>query len=160
MDQPYTQHMSHPRIKLFDHVGLGLIISWPTGVIYTNQTGGTANLASEMEGAFVPLRNDCTLPDHVLISPANDLWDYFTSPRRSGTGAIDSLEPEDADFIDDLLRQASLFPVLRVDRTRLTDSHEAWVHVVISGDEPNPVPLFEGFTPYPRSGVLTWQNSD
>jgi hypothetical protein len=152
--------MSQPHIKLWDHVGLGIILSWPTGIIYSNQTGGTSCLAPEMEGAFIPLQNDCTLPDNVLLSPAKDLWDYFTGPRWNGTGATNGLEEADGNFIDDLLRKASLFPALRVDRTRLADSHEAWVHVIISSDESDDLPIFAGFTPYPRAGVLTWQNSD
>jgi len=95
-----------------------------------------------------------------LVSPENDLWDYFTGPHWKGTGATNGLQAEDADFIDGLLQKVSLFPTIQVDRSRLRDCHEAWVHVTISGDEPCDPPLFGGFAPYPRPGILTWQNSD
>jgi hypothetical protein len=42
------------KLSLYD-AGLGLIIEHPTGVIYSNQTGGNFCLQPELEGAFVPL---------------------------------------------------------------------------------------------------------
>ena len=156
MDKKHTA----PHIKLWEHVGLGLIISWPSGIIYTNQTGGTTCLQPELEGVFVPLRNECTEPELALISPENDLWDYFTNGKWAGTGATSGLDTEDADFIDELLTRVQLFPAIRIDRQRLKESHEAWVFVSITGDESGRSPIFSGFEPYPRTGVLTWQNSD
>ncbi|MEM8530813.1 MAG: DUF6210 family protein [Chloroflexota bacterium] len=154
------QKQTTPYIKLWDQVGLGLIISWPSGIIYTNQTGGTACLQPELEGIFVPLRNECTAKERTLISPEHDLWDYFTNGKWAGTGATSGLGTEDAAFIDALLNRVWLFPAIRVDRQRLKESHEAWVFVSITGDELGSSPLFSGFAPYPRTGVLTWQNSD
>lgn len=148
------------RIELWEHVGLGLILEWPTGVVIANQTGGTSCLAPEFEGVFVPLRNDCTVKERILISPENELHDYFTGPRWRGTGATNGLDSDHADFIDSTLSKASLFPAIRVNRDKLHESHEAWIHVVVNGDEPCDPPLFSGFAPYPRPGVLTWQNSD
>jgi hypothetical protein len=152
--------MPAPCIQLWEHVGLGLIISWPSGILFTNQTGGTSCLRPEFEGVFVPLCNDCTLPELVLLSPANELWDYFTGPRWQGTGATNGLQAEDADFIDAVLLKARLFPAIRVDRSRLRESHEAWVYVTISGEGSSAHPVFSGFAPYPRAGILTWSNSD
>lgn len=152
--------MSTPHIKLWEHVGLGLIISWPSGIMYTNQTGGTTCLQPELQGIFVPLRNECTEKELALISPENDLWDYFTNGKWAGTGATSGLHMEDADFIDALLTRVRLFPSICVDRGRLTESHEAWVFVSITDNELGDLPIFSGFAPYPRTGVLTWQNSD
>jgi hypothetical protein len=75
-------------------------------------------------------------------------------------GSHPGLKEEDADFIDNLLQRVRLFPAIRVDRSRLAESHEAWVHVTIAGEEPGPHPVFEGFGPYPRPEILTWPNSD
>ena len=61
--------MPGQRIELWEHVGLGLILEWPSGVMITNQTGGTSCLAPEIEGVFIPLRNDCTEKERVLVSP-------------------------------------------------------------------------------------------
>ena len=117
-------------------------------------------MAPELEGVFVPLRNQSSYNTQVLVSPEKELWNYFTGPKWGGNGATEGLEDGDADFIDAILKNFNLFPTIRIERRRLTDSHEAWVHVIISGDEPCSVPIFSGFSPYPRQGVLTWQNSD
>src|SRR5579864_2656265 len=111
--------MSAPRIKLWGHVGLGLIVSWPTGIVFTNQTCGTSCLQLEFEGVFVPLKNEFTLPGRLLISPEKELWDHFTGPRWEGTGAPLGLEDVDADFIDSLLKKNNLFPTISVDWSRL-----------------------------------------
>jgi hypothetical protein len=139
---------------------LGLIISWPSGIVFSNQTGGTSCLAPEYEGVFVSIRNDCTEKERVLISPENELFTYFTGPKWRGTGATRGIKEDDADFVDNVLQRATLFPTVQVDRERLAQSHEAWVHVIVAGNEPGDPPLFVGFDPYPRLGVLTWQNSD
>ncbi len=47
--------MSKAIINLYQFSGIGLIVSHPTGIVYTNQTGGYACLSPEFEGAFVPL---------------------------------------------------------------------------------------------------------
>jgi len=152
--------MADQRIELWDHVGLGLILEWPSGIAITNQTGGTSCLAPELEGIFIPLRNDVTEPERILISPENELFDYFTGAKWRGTGATSGIDADDASFIESVIDKARLFPTIRVDLNRLKDSHEAWIYVIVSGDEPCDPPLFTGFNPYPRKGVLTWQNSD
>lgn len=153
-----------PRIELWDTVGLGLIISWPSGVTYSNQTGGTSCLAPEFEGVFVPLCNECSIENHELMSPANELEKYFMGPKWRGMGATKGLDEQDADYIDSILSRVTgqwgSLPSIRVNRERSRESHEAWVYVIVHGDEASVLPVFAGFDPYPRSGVLTWQNSD
>ncbi|WP_346189422.1 DUF6210 family protein [Rubritalea halochordaticola] len=129
-------------------------------MIITNQTGGTSCLAPEIEGVFIPLRNDCTAKERILVSSENELYDYFTGRKWRGTGATNGIDSEDADFIDSTIGKTKLFPTIRVNREKLSESHEAWIHVVVTGDEPCDPPLFRGFEPYPRAGILTWQNSD
>lgn len=150
--------MAGMRIDLLEHVGLGLILAWPSGVVITNQTGGTSNLSPELEGVFVPLRNYRTHKGSVLISPENELFAYFARDKWGGSGATEGIDLDDAEFIETTID--NLFPTIRVDRDRLAESHEAWIHVKVFGDEPCDSPLFSGFAPYPRAGVLTWQNSD
>lgn len=150
--------MAGQRVELWEHVGLGLILEWPSGVVISNQTGGTSCLSPELEGVFIPLRNDCTEKDRVMISPENELYAYFARGKWGGSGATGGIEADDAEFIETTI--GSLFPAIRVDRDRLAESHEAWIHVKVFGDEPCDPPLFSGFAPYPRAGVLTWQNSD
>lgn len=152
--------MPKQRIELWEHVGLGLIIDWPSGVSISNQTGGTSCLAPEAEGVFVPLRNDCTEKERKLVSPENELYKYFVGHKYSGTGATNGIDEEDAKEIESILSKTKIFPNIKVDRKMLSQSHEAWIYVLIGDDEPCDPPLFFGFGPYPRSGVLTWQNSD
>lgn len=151
-----------PVIQLWDSVGLGVIIRCESGVVITNQTGGTHCLHPGAEGVFVPLRNDCLLKDHIFISPEHDLTAWFVGPKHRGAGATSGLDAEDADFIDGLLQRNRLHPAIQVDRSHLEESHEAWVHVLITEDEHGDADLaiFANFGPYPRQGILTWCNSD
>ncbi|MGK3996973.1 DUF6210 family protein [Sorangium sp. So ce1024] len=135
-------------VRLHD-AGLGIIIQHPSGVLYTNQTCGHCCLQPELEGVYVPF-------------DAEESWlrlnAYFEGPRYGGTGAMHGLDDEDAAFIESVLRDGRVGVPLVVDRSRLKESHEAWVHVLIEGEES--FSLASGFGPYPRRGVLTWPNSD
>lgn len=153
--------MDKPYVTLFDNVGTGVIIEYPTGVLYSNQVGGTANLHPTFEGAFVPFGNDVLIPSREFISLESHLVGYFEGPRYRGTGATDGLDAEDADFIDSILKEAGVDRWIGVDRNRLRESCEAWVFVNVLADEGRPdVSICSGFEPYPRRGVLTWCNSD
>jgi len=145
-------------VRLYDQVGLSLIVEAPTGVVYSNQTGGTACLQPELEGALLPLGNCVELPSNKLISPEEDLCEYFEGVH-DGTGATNGLSDADADVIDAALDKWRIGWV-RVDRSRLRESHEAWVYALLSPEPEAQVPLFWGFDPYPARGVLTWSNSD
>jgi hypothetical protein len=67
------------------------------------------------------------------------------------------LDDADADLIDSIL-QDRRFDGVTVDRARLTESHEAWVHVIVARE--SDLALFSGFGPYPHPAILTWPNSD
>lgn len=157
-------------IELYHFVGLGLVIECPSGVTYTNQVGGAFNRHLRTEGVFVPLANRMSQdwptwpvgsprPRHaggpVLDSPATELFDYFWGPKYNARGAEWGLDAEDAVFIDAVLAKHALADVVTVDRDRLDKSDASWVHVVVHRDW-----TFKGLGPYPRSGVITWPNSD
>src|SRR6476659_4158699 len=76
-----------PFVCLYGHVGLGLIICWPSGIRYTNQTMGYHCAQPYEEVVFVSLRNDCLIEVNELKSPEIDLWDYFTGAAHGGVGA-------------------------------------------------------------------------
>jgi hypothetical protein len=151
-----------PIIRLYDAVGTGVILICESGVTVTNQTGGTACLQPEVEGVYVPLRNEYYLEDLRFSSPELELSAYFEGPKHLGAGAISGLDSEDAEFIDNLLSHYGLDAAIKVDRKKLDLSHEAWVHVTIQSDEhaDESLAAFAGFAPYPRQGILTWSNSD
>ncbi len=149
------------RVILYDHVGTGLIIKYPSGVLYSNQTGGNICLQPEEEGIFVPIGNDVALPSGILLSKQTALRAYFEGPRWQGSGAIGRLTEVDALFIDQLLAQLPNFGYIRVNRTRLGESHEAWVHVLVHTEEDeSSLAIISGFGPGPLEAILTWQNSD
>ncbi|MBN1427712.1 MAG: hypothetical protein JXB07_04950 [Anaerolineae bacterium] len=149
-------------IRLWELAGLALIVEKSTGVHYSNQTGGTTCMQPEIEGVLIPIRNDVELESRRLISPENDLYQYFAGPPHQGTGACRGLSLEDADFIDGVLKHYKMREYLCVDRERLAESHEAWVFVLVN-QEPasdSTTPLYTGLGPYPARGVLTWANTD
>ncbi|WP_437876309.1 DUF6210 family protein [Sorangium sp. So ce513] len=64
-------------------------------------------------------------------------------------------------FIEMLLAKHGLSRFISLDRSRLRESHEAWVWAVVTGDGGDDVTaLFRGLGPYPREAVLTWDNTD
>lgn len=149
-------------IRLYDAVGIGVIVCCESGVRVSNQTGGTSCLQPEVEGIFIPLRNDCRVGNAQFASAELELSRYFCGSKHRGAGATSGLDLEDAAFIDKVLGHARLDAAISVDRDQLLASHEAWVHVVIKADESSDpdLALFAGFAPYPRRGILTWFNSD
>jgi hypothetical protein len=147
-----------PTIELWESVGLGLIVELPSGVLYSNQTGGFSCLHPSTEGVFLPIRNDHSFWE--LLSPARDLLAYFEGPKHRGAGATRGLDGDDADFVDRVLAGVRLAGIVQIDRDRLAESHEAWVRVLLTGEESGAAKLFHDLGPYPRNAVLTWGNSD
>lgn len=145
-----------PKIYLHAAVGTGIIINYPSGIIYTNQTGGTACLQPEMEGFYVPVGNDIATPSLALISPENELCNYFNS-KYSNDGAINGLDIDDANQVQNILSAFNLSDAIVIDRTKLNLSHEAWVYVSVFPEKSHG--LFSNFGSK-LTGVLTWCNSD
>ncbi|EQA72902.1 DUF6210 family protein [Leptospira noguchii] len=137
--------MNRPIIRLWGMENIGLIIEYQTGIIYSNQTGGYACLQPEVEGFLVPLED---LENKIQQS----LQEYFTGPKwRSWCH-----DEETADFIDSLLKP---FYYLKVNRSKLLQSHEAWIYMELllqKGDLE--YQIYSGFLE--KSGILTWGNSD
>lgn len=127
---------------------LGLIVKAPTGVRYSNQAAGYACAHPEAEGYFVPL-------SARVGRPIAALFELFG-------GAWECLDATQANAVDDALKQHGL-ACLRVDRSMLEQSWEAWVHVIISPDDLESrwraqIPLTNVATKV--RAILTWPNSD
>ncbi|SEP55356.1 DUF6210 family protein [Flavobacterium urocaniciphilum] len=142
--------MLKPTIKIYDAVGLGLIISFPSGVEILNQTGGIACNQSAIEGIYLPIANECSMSNE-LISPEIELMEYFS------TYASDSLQEIDVENINKILEKYKLSDFIKIDFDKLTESHESWIYVNVSNDEK--YDLLDNFN-FPLKGVLTWSNSD
>ena len=142
-------------VELSTTIGTSLILNYPTGIGYTNQAGGTACLQPTAEGVLVPFDNDCDV-ERRFMSLELDLDQYFQTAWE-GTNATLGIKDSDANAIDALLQSRKLTDWIRVDRERLRESFEAWIHVTVLADHPF---YCHGFGPYPRHGILTWANSD
>jgi hypothetical protein len=151
-----------PVVLLHDAVGTGLIIEWPTGVYFAAQAGGTACLLPTLEGLYLPIANDIEAPSGRLVSPEWRLEEYFVGAPHCGSGATGGLDEDDARCIDSILHGWKAASCLTVDRRRLSQSMEAWVHVLIdmaAASDPQ-LALMRDFEPAPTQGVLVWCNSD
>ncbi len=56
-----------PTIRLYEVVGTGVILTCASGVMVSNQTGGASCLQPEVEGVYIPLRNDYGLNPNAAI---------------------------------------------------------------------------------------------
>jgi hypothetical protein len=134
-------------VSLREINSIGVIIFYPSGVFYTNKTGGYACDGPGAEGIFVPLLSE----ENGLGQSAQNMIDnHFDKYGGWTKGGIDE---ETANFLDQ-----KFFPHfhttigLKIDRQRLKESHEAWVYL-----EPSD---FTSFHPKMSGAVLTWINSD
>jgi hypothetical protein len=169
-----------PLVVLYNSVGVGLILNYPSGIFFTNQAGGYACMQPSEEGIYIPLHDEVQDQEKAL-------YEYFTGPKWNGWCA-DGIDEETAEFIDQILQASMCTKMLTVNRQRLNDSFEAWIYVTV-GDQPSERPSSscgdEGWTDdgrtldanaykhlpihaffYPfygfgtRTGVITWRNSD
>ena len=122
----------------------------------------------------MPVGNDVAIPERTLISKEDELQAYFEGPPWHGSGAMSGLTEADSDFIDQLFANQPNLSFIKVDRNRLRESHEAWVHVLLH-ETSSPITqalgregqlrtmtlaVFSGFGQPPLEAILTWANSD
>jgi len=148
--------MNKLQIEIWDTVGLGIIIGYPTRIMISNQTGGTACLHQKLEGAYLPLANDYNEATKEFLSPEIELSNYFMGPKYKGSGAIKGIDLEDVKSIKSILSRSKLDEFIEIDVERLEESCEAWIWIQIHKNQE----LIKGFEEYPLPGVLTWSNSD
>ncbi|NQZ06979.1 MAG: hypothetical protein HRT35_07440 [Algicola sp.] len=134
------------RICLWDVIGVVMIVKSPSGVLYGNQTGGCACFQDEQEGILLPFNND-----ESLDKPELDL--SFKLSRLLEN--VFALTDNDADNIDEILNSHFETRCATVDRSKLSSSKEAWIHVIVKESEES---CMVGFGDC--EGVLTWPNSD
>lgn len=128
-----------------------LIMKHESGVVYRNQTCGVSCLMQQIEGVLAPVEMlDQANVERIMNLP----W----VPIRG-------ISTELADALDHMLASISTTQFLTVDRDRLDDSTEAWVHVVANTCEDRPWPRGDDYGgevfDFGRcKAVLTWPNSD
>jgi len=134
-------------ILLYELAGPALIFSAQTGVIYRNQTGGHSCYQSEVEGYLVPIAGD-------RIEILERLTSHFTGPKWGGW-CSHGIDDQTADEIDQLIAEFARRDGIKVDRDKLQESWESWVHVRIHGQLLSLVKNSNSTT-----AILTWPNSD
>lgn len=144
--------MSQLTISLsFMPYDLMLVLEHRSGVIYRNQVGGVTCWEAELEGVLAPL----DLGDKDV----ERIMDFSYKPGHG-------LSVENADAIDAILAANPPTRHVTVDRDRLAESLEAWVHVIVATEDesangllgPNYFGAALGFGTV--KAVLTWLNSD
>ncbi|MGD1841030.1 MAG: DUF6210 family protein [Thermonemataceae bacterium] len=150
--------MDKPQIDIWDSVGLGIIIEFPTGIMISNQTGGTACLHPKIEGVYFPLANDYSEETRTFLSPEIELIRYFEGQKYGGSGAIHGIDLDDVAILTSILSKSGLDDLREIDLEKLSESHEAWIKIKIN--KTNGINLIKGFEQYPLNGILTWSNSD
>lgn len=135
-------------------VGTGIIIPYPCGVFYGNQTGGVNCDHPEIEGVFLPFSTDPNeKEDHLACPLTRDLYSVFV-PR--GWGLSEQL----ADQYDSIFKKYEITKSFRVDRDQLSNSNEAWLYITFSFSPYES--FFRTNIPFPldNKAILTWPNSD
>ncbi|MGH1374700.1 MAG: DUF6210 family protein [Alphaproteobacteria bacterium] len=147
------------RIYLGETRVFTLIIPHTTGVIYSRQVGGISCTQKETEGFIIPITDFRCLTSNKPIDANKCLEEFWTT--KWGMHCYSGIDEETANFMDELLHEPILeHPLqLSVDRSRLAESMEAWVHMKISyscEDRGHIDLLGKSAT----EAILTWVNSD
>lgn len=169
--EPLPTSKTSPPIQLCYHEGpfLGLVLLGRTGLVWTNQTGGTSCLQPQAEGFYLPLEASWMPdPDPLL----NGAWDYdpeLVDKFLAGSEALGVLfeAPTLAEVEASEAEQGELLGYTR----GKPQVCEAWVPVKVRAVPDGPVPgrpfpYSEGWDevlgqPYAgRMGFLTYPNSD
>lgn len=129
-----------------------MIIRWPTGVWYANQSSETTRDLLEAEGIFVPFANGTRL-DGRLIGLGAALCERFSG--RNAQARTWRMTPAITDAIDALLAEHLASMSVTVARRRLQESRESWVFVTVNFADED---LLQGI-PFPRDAIMTWPSS-
>lgn len=132
--------LSKKEVNLWSLSDLGLIILCNSGVVYSNQVGGVSCMQFSEEGILTIIEDDIEYVRNGLFEITKDYPTYLTLDH--------------ADKIDLLFSQHSCASYIKVDRSRISESMEAWIYVDV---EECMFPI-NGFGK--SKGVLTWSNSD
>ena len=154
-------------VNIYSSIGPGIILECASGIIYTRQTGGIYINSPKIEGSYIPLDYDQERLNRLGISDLNEKLRSLFDFKSKYQGRSHELYQETADVIDEILEKltvgspltisrqrkeggsVSTHSVLKVDRTKLGQSQEAWVHITIKRDDN-----------VDFKGVFTWENSD
>lgn len=125
------KNTNKPIVELWDYEGCGIVVEAPTGVFYTNQTGGNICNHPKAEGFFFPLNDR-------LSQSWGRLHDNLCGFSWNG-------EPVIGPLATSILEDEILPAFVKVDDSRLLEGEEAWVPVIFDDG---------------RTGWFTYPNCD
>jgi len=131
----------------------GVIIVFNSGVVYHNQTCGLTCMQRYQEGVLL-LPTD---PELMVDAPVGGLYrcPIAYALEQMDWNSMTGIDTQRADEIDAVLTGYGFTKKITVDRTRLSESEEAWVYVTL---EPLDYGLYSGLGSC--RGILVWNNSD
>jgi len=146
------------RVDLWNMAGTAIIVPHPCGVFYKNQVGGYSCSHCELEGILVPLTTGGSGSQNLsnTCPLAIELFDYFFKGSKWKGHCYRGLDEETADHLDALFQKYKSTSFLRVDRTLLSKSKEAWIHVTLHFPDAG----LSLFSVSSKTAILTWPNSD
>ena len=134
-------------IDISQYGGIGLILLAQTGVFYTTQAEGMACSHPKAEGVFVP----------IPVKPgAQEIWVL----QQCFRGELGPISKDSAEIVDRTFKRNG-HVYLKVNRARLNESYEAWIHVLVDDSQKPELPLTLPISGFGKcEGILTWPNSD
>ncbi len=124
-------------------LGLQVIVSAPTGVVYASQCACEFTEVRELEGFLVPLSPvDVPEDDEPSLNIPGALRDFFHELRGSFPMAPEDWTPQLIERLDTIVRRAPMWKTvpglgtdallhLSLDRSRIEQAAEAWVPVLM-----------------------------
>jgi hypothetical protein len=147
------------RVDLLSTYVFGFLIPAPTGIIWTNQVGGTLCAHPEIEGLFIPAEFHNYTPFNYSCGDVRDMYadtyDEYLGIARTARSSFQKSTNGALDYVQELSKEEfeALPPSARV-------GAEAWVPFVLLGQKthrtlPPELKPFEG-----QVVIVTWRNSD
>ena len=152
-NKKYGRLYSLPFVSLIGVHGLGVIIKCSSKIAYHHQAGGLSCIDGRAEGIFMPV--NIIGQGHPPPSVHERLEKYFMDVH--GCRCDGGMNEDDADFIDNTLQISFPSSLLKVDRSMLEESMEAWVYVELNISEKDKK-LTTSIDA--NKGILVWPNSD
>lgn len=134
------------KVDLLSLTQPALIIPDRTGILYSNQAGGTGCAYPGLEGYLVPIEYDYREYYESLS---------YTLTKLFAEGNSGFIDLEKAKQIQALLLASPFTKDIQVDWHKLNESFESWLYVKINGSLDDTLSFCT-----PISAVLTWPNSD
>ena len=136
------------KVELLSLTQAVLIVPAQTGVVYTNQVGGTECEHPEIEGFVIPIEYDIQIEN-----PQNSLTFKVCELFPEGSAGVININC--AEKIQELLDSSPFTKGIKINLDKLKKSKESWLHVTVEGN------LDDTFDSDNISeAILTWPNSD